>query len=127
MKLSDLELGKTYQIRLRSVCSTNLSSKFSEIVEFKFKGQETILEEELLVNFNEKLAITVYPNPAVSQIDIAAEISDDAVYMISTSSGNIIKKGRVNEQINVSNLKSGLYIITVQDYAGVKSTKFFKS
>jgi len=40
---------------------------------------------------------------------------------------NIIKKGKANEQINVSNLKSGLYIITVQDYSGIKSTKFFKS
>ncbi|WP_394974269.1 S8 family serine peptidase [uncultured Croceitalea sp.] len=127
MKVSDLEIGKRYQIRLRSVCSTNLSSEFSEVIEFVFKGAETEIEEELPVNFNEELAITVYPNPAVSQIDIAADVSEDAVYMISTSSGNIIKKGKANEKIDVTSLQAGLYIITVQDYAGVKSTKFFKS
>ena len=127
MKFSDLEVGKTYQIRLRSVCSSNLSSEFSEIIEFVFNGEATEMEEETPMAFQEELAITVYPNPAVSEIAIAAEISKDATYMISTSSGNIIKKGMANEEINVSNLKSGLYIITVQDYSGVKSTKFFKS
>jgi hypothetical protein len=127
IKVSDLELGKTYQIRLRSVCSTSLSSEFSETIEFVFQGVETKLEEQLPAIPDDKLTIKVFPNPAVSQIEIAAEISDDAVYMISTSSGNIIKRGMVNERINVSNLKSGLYIITVQDYSGIKSTKFFKS
>lgn len=126
MKVSDMEQGKTYQVRLRSVCTANLSSEFSEIIEFVFEGSTTEIKEDPII-FNEELAITVYPNPAVSQIDIAAEISEDATYMISTSSGNVIKNGMANEQINVSNLKSGLYIITVQDYSGVKSTKFFKS
>jgi hypothetical protein len=127
MKVSDMEEGKTYQVRLRATCSANLSSEFSEIIEFVFEGVATELKEEDPINFNKELAITVYPNPAVSQIDIAAEISEDATYMISTSSGNVIKNGMANEEINVSNLKSGLYIITVEDYSGVKSTKFFKS
>jgi len=127
IQVSDLELGKTYEARIRATCSANLSSEFSQIIEFVFEGEATELKKEKSIGFNEELAITVYPNPAVSQIDIAAEISEDATYMISTSSGNIIKNGKANEQINVSNLKSGLYIITVQDYSGVKSTKFFKS
>ena len=124
--VSGLEYGKTYQARLRAVCTANLSSEFGELIEFVFEGSTTEIKENL-INFNDELTITVYPNPAISMIDIAAELSKDAVYMISTSSGNIIKKGKANEQINVSNLKSGLYIITVQDYSGIKSTKFFKS
>lgn len=127
MKFSDLEVGKTYQIRLRSVCSSNLSSEFSKIIEFVFNGVATQMKKDTPLFFEDELTLTIYPNPVVSEMTIEAEISDDAIYMISTSSGNIIKKGKANEDINVSNLKSGLYIITVQDYSGVKSTKFFKS
>ncbi|WP_350289402.1 S8 family serine peptidase [uncultured Croceitalea sp.] len=127
IEFSDLEEGKTYHIRLRSVCSSNLSSEFSEIIEFVFNGAATQMKKNIPFVFEDELRITIYPNPVVSEITIEAEISDVATYMISTSSGNIIKKGNANEDINVSNLKSGLYIITVQDYSGVKSTKFFKS
>ncbi len=127
MHISGLEEGKTYQVRLRSVCSANLSSEFSETIEFVFNGVTTQLIKEAAPIFTDELAISVYPNPAISQINIDAKTSSDAVYMISTSSGNTIKRGKANDQINVSNLKSGLYILTVQDYSGIKSTKFFKS
>ena len=127
IQLTELEVGKTYQIRLRSVCSENLNSEFSEIIEFIFNGFDTQIKEDNQTNFNDELAIKVYPNPAVSEIAITTETSLDAVYMISSAAGNIIKKGSVNNKIDVSNLKSGLYIITIQDYSGIKSTKFFKS
>ncbi|GMN10164.1 hypothetical protein MTsPCn9_14210 [Croceitalea sp. MTPC9] len=125
--MSDIQMGKTYEVRLRSICSENMSSEFSETIEFVFNGTNTKIEEVPATIFRDDLAIAVYPNPAVSEIAIAAEVSKDATYMISSSSGNVVKRGKAVEAINVSTLKSGLYIITVQDYSGVKSTKFFKS
>lgn len=126
IKISNLEEGKTYQFRLRSVCSENLSSEFSETIDFVFKGTATKIEKKVSMGFEDDSAITVFPNPAVSEINIVAEISQNATYMISTFSGNVIKTGKANEEINVSNLRSGFYIITVEDDFGIKSTKFFK-
>lgn len=127
LTLGELEREKRYQIRLRSFCSQNLASAYSEIYEFDFKGSDTqIIEKEQTASTN-KLEIKVFPNPAVSSISIANETSKEAVYIISTSSGNSIKRGSANAPIDVSSLQSGLYIISILDNTGIKSTKFFKN
>ena len=127
LTLNELENEKRYQIRLRSFCSQNLASGYSEIYEFDFIGSDTkIIEKEQIASTN-KLEIKVFPNPAVSSISIATETSKEAVYIISTSSGNSIKRGSANAPIDVSSLQSGLYIISILDNTGIKSTKFFKN
>lgn len=125
--LEDLEIGSTYKVRLRSVCSENMVSDFSEAFEFVFKGAATkeLLNE--LVNYPAEINISLYPNPAVNEIRVAADISKDAVYSIITPSGNVIKKGTLKGAINVSELSSGLYVMMVEDYSGMKSSKFYKN
>ncbi|WP_343487007.1 S8 family serine peptidase [Allomuricauda sp. d1] len=123
----NLEIGTTYEVRLRSVCTQNMVSEFSEPVAFVFNGADTqpILNEPL--SLPEALAISLYPNPAVDEITVDAEVSKDAVYSIITASGNIIKKGALQEAVNVSDLAAGLYVMMVEDYSGVKSSKFYKN
>ncbi|WP_222982850.1 S8 family serine peptidase [Flagellimonas meishanensis] len=125
--LSNLEPGKIYEARVRSICSENAVSDFSETIEFEFNGEETQLYNYETLSFTNGLEVSVYPNPAVEQLTVHAELSKDAEYCIVTTSGNIIKKGGLNGSINVSSLSSGLYVLVVQDYAGIKSTKFYKN
>lgn len=125
MIFSDLELGINYTARIRAVCSQNLASEFSEELLFEFSGTETeeLLYETLSTN---ELALKVYPNPTVNELHLASEFSKDAYYTITTTAGQTIKGGNANEKIKVTDLSSGLYIISLQDYSGMASTMFFK-
>lgn len=126
-KLSNLEEGVTYEARIRSICTENVVSDFSEEIQFEFNGAETELITYEPFGFDEALQIMVYPNPAVEWMTVEAKLSEDAVYTIVTSSGNIVKRGKPIESINVSDLASGLYVLVVQDHSGMKSSKFYKN
>ena len=126
-ELSNLTAGKVYEARVRSICAENAVSEFSETIEFEFNGEETELIENTPMFIPQELNISVYPNPTVDYLNVNAELSKDAQFSIVTTSGNIIKKGKTQGSINVSSLSAGLYVLVVQDYAGIKSTKFYKN
>lgn len=126
-ELTALEEGKVYEARVRSVCTENAVSEFSETIEFEFKGEETVLIENTPMFVPQELNISIFPNPAVDYLNVDAELSKDAEFSIVTTSGNVIKKGKTQGSINVSSLSSGLYVLVVQDYSGIKSTKFYKN
>ncbi|WP_318311200.1 S8 family serine peptidase [Flagellimonas crocea] len=126
-ELTALEAGKVYEARVRSICTENAVSEFSETIEFEFNGVETALIENTPLFVPQELNISVYPNPTVDYLNVNAELSKDAEFSIVTTSGNIIKKGKTEGSINVSSLSSGLYVLVVQDYSGIKSTKFYKN
>lgn len=126
--LPDLKMGSTYSMRLRAACTQNMTSEFSEELKFEFNGAATEEEKEYVPHtYASELNLSLYPNPAVNQITVDAEISKDAVYSIVTVSGNIIKKGALKGAVNVADLSSGLYVMMVQDYSGIKSSKFYKN
>lgn len=126
-ELTNLEIGKVYEARVRSICTENAVSEFSETIEFEFNGAETELIQNAPMSVPQELNISVYPNPAVDYLNVNAELSKDAEFSIVTTSGNTIKKGKTEGSINVSSLASGLYVLVVQDYGGIKSTKFYKN
>jgi hypothetical protein len=126
-ELSDLENGVTYEARIRSICTENMVSDFSEEIQFEFNGTETELIAYEPFGFDDALKIMIYPNPAVEWLTVDAKLSEDAVYSIVTTSGNIVKKASITGAINVSDLASGLYVLVVQDYSGMKSSKFYKN
>mgnify|MGYP001794521574 CR=1 FL=1 len=117
-----------YVARIRSICTENMVSDFSDEVRFEFIGPETELLTYRPLGFNEELEVKVYPNPATEWIALEAKLSEDAVYSVITTSGNIVKKGSaIEERINVSDLSSGLYVLVVEDHSGMKSSKFYKN
>ncbi len=126
-RIAGLIQGNVYEARLRSICTENAVSDFSEEIQFEFKGTETALFEYGALGVNEALEIMVYPNPAIERITVDAKLSEDAVYSIVTTAGNIIKNGKARGPIDVSCLATGLYVLMVQDHAGMRSTKFYKS
>ncbi|MBW8245227.1 S8 family serine peptidase [Muricauda oceani] len=126
-ELTTLEEGKMYEARVRAICTENAVSEFSETMEFEFNGENTVLIENTPMFVPQELNISIFPNPAVDYLNVEAELSKDAEFSIVTTSGNVIKKGKTEGSINVSSLSAGLYVLVVQDYAGIKSTKFYKN
>ncbi|RIV44519.1 S8 family serine peptidase [Flagellimonas pelagia] len=126
-ELTNLEMGKVYEARVRSICTENAVSEFSETIEFEFNGEETQMMSYAPLSYPQELNISVFPNPAVDYLNVEAELSKDAQFSIVTTAGNVIRSGKTQGSINVSSLSSGLYVLVVQDYAGIKSTKFYKN
>jgi len=126
-EIANLEVGKVYEARVRSICTESVLSEFSETIQFEFNGEETALIENAPMFIPQELNISVYPNPTVDYLNVNAELSKDAEFSIVTTAGNVIKKGKTQGSINVSSLSDGLYVLVVQDYAGIKSTKFYKN
>lgn len=124
--LQGLEYGESYVARVRSVCSQNLVSEFSREIEFTYEGDATVIEENTPLSVTGDLSIQVYPNPADNELQIRTTLSGDAYFSVVSTAGITLKTGKVQGAINVADLASGLYIVTVQDYNGLKSTKFFK-
>ncbi len=128
--LDKLQKEKKYEIRLRTFCTENVASKYTRGIEFIFYGKSTDLVQLLeSKEFNEssEIEFSIYPNPTVDNITLEGNLSEKAKYSIVTTTGLIVKQGDATEaEINVSNLATGLYILSVQDNNGRKSSKFFK-
>lgn len=134
IKLDNLTAGNRYAVRVRANCTANIFSDFSEELVFEFKGEDTldpftIKKEELsIVNVDEKLKFTVHPNPTTDQINIDGQLSKDAYYSIVSSTGTLLKKGRADyKTIDVNELSTGFYSLTIFDDGEQQSTKFIKN
>lgn len=119
--------GETYSIRIRTFCSQNIASEYSDAVTFTFTGADTVLETFDALNADDELAFTVYPNPAIDEIQIGIKTTETTMYRIVSTCGVEFKMSTVNNsRIDVSDLPSGLYVLQVQDYNFSKSAKFYK-
>lgn len=122
-----LSLDETYSFRLRTFCSQNIASEYSDVATFTFTGEETQLETLSALSADSQIPFNVYPNPAVDEIQLNVKTSDTAVYRIMSTSGVELKMdAATNSRINVSDLPSGLYVLQIQDFDVNKSTKFYK-
>ena len=79
------------------------------------------------LSLDDEIPFSVYPNPAVDEIQLNMQTSDTAMYRIVSLGGTELKMDSAkNNRINVSDLPSGLYILQLQDFNVSKSTKFYK-
>ncbi|WP_282074869.1 S8 family serine peptidase [Maribacter aquivivus] len=122
-----LLIDTTYSFRLRTFCSQNIASEFSEVATFTFNGENTELETLHALNEDSNIPFSVYPNPAVDEIQLNVKTSDTTTYRIMSTGGVALKMDKASDaRINVSDLPSGLYILQIQDADVSKSTKFYK-
>ncbi len=118
---------KTYTARIRTFCTQNVASEYSDPVTFTFLGEETMVLVLDTLSLDNEIAFSVYPNPAVNEIQLNMQTSDTAMYRIVSLGGTELKMDSAkNNRINVSDLPSGLYILQLQDFDVSKSTKFYK-
>ncbi|MEP2239812.1 MAG: S8 family serine peptidase [Maribacter sp.] len=117
----------TYSFRLRTFCSQNIASEYSDVATFTFKGEDTELEKLNSINEESMIPFSVYPNPAVNEIHLSVKTSENTTYRIMSVSGVPLKADKASDSIiDVSDLPSGLYVLQIQDASLSKSTKFYK-
>ncbi len=75
----------------------------------------------------ENIAMTISPNPAVDYINIHANTTDALNFTLTDVSGKIIeKKALTTNQIDVSNLNSGIYFLNIESKTSKNMFKFIK-
>jgi hypothetical protein len=110
-------------LELKDASNTWLAGDYSQI-NYSFTASLTANEFNL-----DSKKISVYPNPVGSILNIANQSNlSDASFRISNIVGQTVKNSSVlsNEGIDVSNLSSGLYILSVDSKEGNKTVKFQK-
>lgn len=125
-EVNNLELGERYQVRVRGVCTANLTSDFSEELSFVFNGQNTEMDASSLDSNLEEELLVLYPNPTVDEVKVADDFSKNAQYYVTDMTGFIVKQGKLQTAINVSDLPTGMYVVNVFDLEGSTSGKFIK-
>lgn len=76
------------------------------------------------IHENELSKINIYPNPSSDILNIYNDVEFD--YEVLDINGEKLIEGKNNNQINISNLSSGFYLIKINTNSGNKSFKFFK-
>lgn len=84
-----------------------------------------------IITSTKKSGIQIYPNPALETINIAAKTSANSVIIVSDVYGRSVMQAKAqadNTNINVGNLRSGTYFVTVLSKDGMVEykTKFIK-
>ena len=77
----------------------------------------------------EKSAVMIYPNPAADHIIVSGiEINKLSPYMIYNIIGQIVASGTIDNSkiVDISHLKSGIYIISIQNSGNLAAKKFIK-
>lgn len=70
-------------------------------------------------------SLSIYPNPTESQLFFSAEVSGGSVNIINTEGGATVSSQTVNNNsIDVSTLKSGIYLISLEKN-GIKTVRRF--
>ena len=74
-------------------------------------------------------SVNIYPNPAQNTITINGTIPPQSSYRIVSSDGKTVRSGTLSDSsnsINVSNLKKGLYLISIESSHNKTIKKFVK-
>lgn len=127
--LNNLVEGTDYSLRMKTFCSENISSEYSDEYKFTFKGSETeLLDDTEYETLTLEVQFSIFPNPVQTSMTITGNVSEDAMYKIVALNGIVVKSGRAEQkQINIADLTPGLYVLTLADLEGSKSIKFYKS
>ncbi|MGH1519732.1 GEVED domain-containing protein [Chryseobacterium sp. JK1] len=84
------------------------------------------ISKPVVANPLDQTSIMIYPNP-VSSVLYVKNISKRAKYKIYNAAGQVIADGiLLNNQINVSRLINGVYVIDIEDNGNTVQKKFIK-
>lgn len=111
----------TGEARTATVTITFLNTKAPSIT-------LTIIQDASTTGINDmkKNQNLVYPNPATNSLNLNPEVQD-ALISIYDSKGKMVANKQVKaSEINISNLRNGIYTIKTISKSGVKTQKFVK-
>ncbi len=127
-----------YEYRVRAVCSNGETSEFSEIQEFTLsrnlvssssRNNPDSAIPELTIPTQE---IRIFPNPVSHFLQLEQSLSQDAAIKIYDAYGQVVLNRTIKRQtgtnsINVRQLASGVYFLSVQEKGEISTTlKFIK-
>lgn len=71
--------------------------------------------------------ISMYPNPTKELIHIKGDLSGNPLYSIYTQTGVKIKEDQLRNTINISELASGIYFLTLNQNSNIQTVKIIKT
>lgn len=113
--------GQTIYIAVRHTVNDGLAAFFDDFRFEHFSAFNTTPPSK--VNTAETSEPAVYPNPAT---DVVYLTEDNATVTMTTLSGMIVKKETGVSQLNVADLASGVYLLTVETEAGRNTVRIVK-
>ncbi|MGI9651672.1 M43 family zinc metalloprotease [Chryseobacterium sp. RLHN22] len=113
-------LGAYYNIKTQNGTTVASSSTYGSVQNKAFKIQTLSTSENVKDKFG------MYPNPATDVLNFT-KISNKTKFEIHNAVGQLVKTGDINNnQVRVSELVKGTYIITIKDGSKNESVKFIK-
>jgi hypothetical protein len=124
-KIQNLQLGKEYDIRIKTVCTESVRSTEGSTFSFLFTGNTTskIYSVDERIILNKKIII----KSSEEKLILNPDIPEETIYVIFDFIGRKIKEGYlIGGQIDMSNTSSGFYVL-VLTYNGDKNVvKFYR-
>lgn len=84
------------------------------------------VQSNISLKEEQKITVTLYPNPTTNFIRIESEETFDS-YEIMSLTGKIVLKGKMSTKINVEDLHSGIYLISLKQGDHTEIRKFHKA
>ena len=111
----------TGEARTATVTITFLNTKAPSIT-------LTIIQDASTTGINDmkKNQNLVYPNPATNSLFLNSEVQDALISIYDSKGKMIVNKKANTSEINISNLRNGIYTIRIASKSEVKTQKFVK-
>lgn len=109
--LEDLTPETVYEVYVKSVCSDDTESDWSEAVEF-----ETLEDESSSISENKVLEFTFYPNPVQTELNINgnAVINKLEVYNVVGELVVSLLPNTKSTSVNMASLPKGVYLVKLE-------------
>ena len=89
-----------------------------------FEQNATLSVEDIVIDDAEQITVNVYPNPVKSEVSVSSNLNIDALNLYNIS-GQMIKQSKGNK-LQVSDLRSGVYILSIQVKDAVINKRIIK-
>ena len=116
VKISDME-GNSFPHSLIDLNSSLYFITTTTKMLYKYSPASVAAVETINMN-----SLIIYPNPAVDVVEITSPSEIAEIKLFSMDGQQIMSLSGNQKKINVSNLKSGVYIVNVKDVTGALST-----
>ncbi len=91
-------------------------------IDYEYTGEPTAIN-----NLNKSEGLCIYPNPVQNTLHISKELSSASMVSILSLDGTeVMSMMGINNSIDVSSLKPGVYVLNIKDGGVIQNLKFLK-
>jgi hypothetical protein len=130
--LKDNYINTKIDLKAKETYSFDITNDINSIKDGRFEISFTEYPSSTIENLSKEISINTYPNPVndLLNINISNSEQKNFTFTIYNTTGIEIYKGKLtnnNNQVNIENWNSGVYIIKINSPFGInKSIKFIK-